>query len=141
MSQTIHAFVGRYFNLLNTGDFGMAREIVAPDFMFHGPSAPQGRTLQGLAQFIKQLKAGFPDKHFEEVERVTEGNKVVSRYRMTGTHDGIFHGIPPTGKFTEVDGCDLFYFRDGKIAKVRAYFDFLALLRQVGAIPNLPAKR
>lgn len=140
MSPASHTLVERYFDVLNSGDFTTAREIVAPDFMFYGPSAPQGRTLQGLAQFMGQLRAGFSDKHFEVIERIAEGDKVASRFRMTGTHDGIFHGIPPTGKFTEVDGCDLFYFRDGKIAKVRSYFDFMVLLRQLGAIPNLSAR-
>jgi steroid delta-isomerase-like uncharacterized protein len=137
MTQHNNMLIDRYFKeLLNDADFGKAREIVTPDFIFYGPSAPQGRTLQGLAQFISELKTGFSDKHFEEIERIVDGDRIASRFRMTGTHDGIFHGIPPTERLSDVEGCDIFYIRNDKIAEVRAYFDFMVLLRQVGAISS-----
>jgi predicted ester cyclase len=69
----------------------------------------------GLAEFINELRAAFSDKHFEEIERIVTEACVVSRFRMTGTHDGSFHGFPPTGKPTEVEGCDLIYIQDGRI--------------------------
>jgi steroid delta-isomerase-like uncharacterized protein len=137
MRADVELLIDRYFaELLNGGQFETADEIVTPDFRFYGPSAPQGRTIAGLAQFVADLRVGFSDKHFEELERIVEGDRAASHFQMTGRHDGSFHGIPPSGRLTKLDCCDLFYFRDGRIAQVRAYFDFLDLLKQLGAIPG-----
>ncbi len=130
------ALVGRYFGeLLNAGDFSRASEILAPGFVFYGPTAPAGLDTRGFEAFVDSLHQGFSDKFFVEIERLGLGDRMVSRFRMTGTHDGTFEGIAATGRGTDVEGCDVFYFAGGRIAVARAYFDLLGLLAQIGAAP------
>ncbi|MCH9650141.1 MAG: ester cyclase [Deltaproteobacteria bacterium] len=136
MKSDPQVLVARYFGeLLNARDFSRAGEILTPDFVFFGPTEPAGLDQQGFEAFLVGLQKGFSDKHFTEVERLSLGDRWVSRFRMTGTHDGSFRGIPASGRRTDVEGCDIFYLRSGRIARVRAYFDLLALLLQIGASP------
>ncbi|MGD2116139.1 MAG: ester cyclase [Acidobacteriota bacterium] len=137
----------RYFDeLLNRSPRGdsargpgeIAGEILSPSFVFVGPSRPAGVDRDGFLRFLDELWDGFPDKRFVELERITSGDTAVSRFRMLGTHDGSYLGIAATGRRTEVEGCDLFRLRDGRIAEVRAYFDLAALMRQLG-VPGLPS--
>lgn len=66
--------------------------------MVHNP--PPGITgdFQGVKQAISIDRTGFPDLHFEIEDQLAEGDKVVSRWTITGTHRGEWVGIPPTGK-------------------------------------------
>jgi predicted ester cyclase len=67
---------------------------------------------------------------------VAEGDKVAARYKWTGTHQGIFNGIPPTGKRVTITGLDLWRLRDGKCVEHWNQEDNLGLLQQLGAIPE-----
>jgi predicted ester cyclase len=56
---------------------------------------------------------------------------------VSGTHTGPFMGIPPIGStFSDVHHIYIFTFRDGKIAEYRAVRDDIAMMRQLGTIPN-----
>lgn len=72
----------------------------------------------------------FSNKHFVELDRISEGNRVALRFRMTGTQDGYFHGIPPLGVVIDVEGCDLIYMHNGRILEVRAFFDLAQIIRE-----------
>jgi predicted ester cyclase len=71
----------------------------------------------------------------------TEANKAVYRrfmeaiFNWTGTHQGVFNDIPPTGKQVTVTGLDLWLFRDGRCIKHWNQEDNLGLLQQLGVIP------
>jgi len=80
------------------GDLERIDELFAPDFVRHDPG---GREIQGPEenrQFIKGLRAAFPDLRFTVLDQIAEGDKVAVRYRFQGTHLGDFQGIPPTRK-------------------------------------------
>lgn len=137
MSQHRIMIIERYFReLLNEGNFAKAGEILTPDFTFYGPLALGGLNCQGLAEFIRRLRSAFSDKHFVELERVVERNMIASRFRMTGSHDGPFQGIPPTGRRIDVEGCDLFTLREGRISVTRAYFDLTTIMMQIGVLQS-----
>jgi predicted ester cyclase len=59
----------------------------------------------------------------------------VIRWSSTGTHNGVFMGIPPTGKPTTVTGIDIFRIAGGKLVELWQNWDQLGLLQQIGAIP------
>jgi steroid delta-isomerase-like uncharacterized protein len=127
------AVVERYFaELLNAGDFSRAAELLTPDFAFHGPSSPGGLDAAGFEAFVHDLRRAFPDKRFAEIERVAEGDRIASRFRMTGTHQQSYLGLPPTRRRIDIEGCDLLYLQDGRLREVRSYFDTTTMLRQLG---------
>lgn len=123
--------IDRYFSeLLNKGDFAKAHEILAPDFVFYSPSTTGGLSSEGFHRYIKEMKAAFSNKHFIELDRIAEGDRVASRFRMIGTQDGSYLGLPPLGVQIDVEGCDLISIRSGKIVEVRAYFDLMAIIQK-----------
>ena len=81
------------------------------------------------------LLRAFPDTHVVVEETITEGDKVVSRNTVTGTHRGEYRGLPPTGKTVTYSEIFIFRFTDGRITEVRGVVDVLAQLRQLGALP------
>jgi steroid delta-isomerase-like uncharacterized protein len=124
--------VDRYLSeLLNAGDFSAAHEILAPNFKFYGPSTRLGLDAGSFMRFIAETRAAFSDKRFTELDRIVEGNRVALRFQMTGTHNGGFHGIPPTGATIDVEGCDVVYIVGDKIAEVHAYFDLMPIVKNL----------
>jgi predicted ester cyclase len=82
----------------NKGNLAVADELLAAGYVFHHPA---GQVLHGPEEY-KQLanaaRSAFPDIHFTIDDIVVEGDKVVYRWTLFGTHKGEFSGIPPTDK-------------------------------------------
>jgi steroid delta-isomerase-like uncharacterized protein len=69
---------------------------------------------------------------------VAEGQKVVTRFVWTGTHRGVFLGIPATGKSVEVKGVVIDLLEDGRMSESRILMDTMGLMQQLGVIPAPP---
>ena len=83
------------------------------------------------------FRNAFPDLTCTIEEQVAEGEKVVSRWTLRGTHRGEFFGVAGTGNRVEFTGIQIDSFDEsGKIVEERAQFDLLGAMRQVGAIPE-----
>lgn len=67
---------------------------------------------------------------------IAEDDRVAVRFTVTGTHSGLFAGIPATGKQVSMQGMIFHRLRDGKIVKDWVVRDTLGLLQQLGAIPR-----
>ena len=138
MSEQNKAVVRRWIAGLNAGDLDVADEIYAPDFVMHDPGnpdrllGPEG-TKQGFAAFL----AAFPDLHVTIDDIIAEGDKVVWRVSLTGTHKGEFLGIAPTGKQITNTGITIVRMVDGKFVEGWQNGDDLGMLQQIGAIPPL----
>lgn len=131
MLEGIETLVDRYFSeILNKGDFAKADQILSPDFVFYGPSTTAGLSSQDFTRYIEEMRAAFSNKSFTELDRIIQGNRVAIRFRMTGTQNGTFYGLPPSGISIDVEGCDLIYVQAGKISEVRAYFDLMAIIQK-----------
>jgi predicted ester cyclase len=70
---------------------------------------------------------------------IAEGDKVVTRNSVTGTHRGEYMGIPPTGKSVTYNEIFIFRFRNGRVAESWGVVDVLLQMRQLGAIPTKEA--
>ena len=68
---------------------------------------------------------------------IAEGDKVVGRVTMRGTHRGALMGIAPTGKHVTMTGIGIFRVEEGKIAEMWDNQDVLGLMQQLGAIPQM----
>jgi hypothetical protein len=69
-------------------------------------------------------------------EIIAEGDRVVLRCTLTGTHEGPFMGIPPTGKRIEVTEIHIYRLKDGKAVEHRVGRDDLGAMRQLGVIAD-----
>lgn len=82
------------------------------------------------------LKAAFPDAKIEPQTLVADDDQVAVAYTLSGTHDGEFQGIAPTGKKIEVRGVQIGRFEGGEIVERWGASDELGILRQLGAAPQ-----
>jgi predicted ester cyclase len=110
-------------------------EIVAPDVLFHAP-VPTGATgAQALKQVMAMLHRAFPDLHVAIEDLIEEGDKVVGRNSVTGTHRGEYLGRRPTGRSVTYNEIFIFRFAGGRIAEIWGVVDVLSQLKQLGVIP------
>ena len=85
---------------------------------------------------VRMVTAGFPDNRHEVEEVIAEGDTVVLRCTLTGTHEGEFMGMPPTGRRIEVGEIHVYRLRDGKAVEHRVGRDDMGAMRRLGAIPD-----
>lgn len=118
------------------GDLAVVDEVFAPDYVAHVRRAPNGATgTSAVKQFIGMVRSAFPDVRYTVEDAIAEGDKVVMRVNISGTHQGDFMGVPATGK--EVGWTEMHIARmaDGKLVEHWFSSDQLALLQQLGALP------
>ncbi|HSH80625.1 MAG TPA: ester cyclase [Herpetosiphonaceae bacterium] len=124
-----------YEEIFNRGNIDAADELVAPDVVDHNapPGLPPG--LEGAKLLFGMFHTAFSQLHVTVDDLIAEGDKVVARGTMRGTHTGPFMNIPPTGKEFEIDWIDIYRIANGKQVEVWHLEDVLKLLQQLGAIP------
>ena len=88
----------------------------------------------GARRWITPFRASFPDVHMEIVDLIAEGDKVVGRFTLMGTHKGPFAGRPGTGHLASWSSIRIYRLADGKVVETWAMQDRLGLLQQIGAI-------
>lgn len=94
------------------------------------PDFGSGR--EGFRRQWREWQTAFPDLRFEIVDLVAEGDKVLTRWVLTGTHRGEFLGVQPTGTAIRVSGMSLDRVEDGMVAEGFDGWDALGLRRQLG---------
>lgn len=121
----------------NQGNLDLADELIAPNFVDHDSAMPEEVSgIEGFKEFVSMYRSGFSDVHIFVEDQVAEGDKVVTRWRATGTHDGDLSGIAPTGKWVEITGMEIARISGGKVAEIWDNYDVLGLMQQIGAIPS-----
>lgn len=101
------------------------------------PSVPSGP--EGEIRLIETYRSAFPDVSIEIEEILSEGDKAAVRYIATGTHEGEFMGIEPTGNEVEVVGFEIDRVADGEIVESWGLFDAFGLMEQLGVV-ELPTE-
>ena len=119
--------------VLNKKNLNAIDHIVAEDFLEHIPFPGQGPGREGLRDIIVVFITAFPDLHWNIEEQIAEGEKVVTRFTMTGTHQGDFMGIPATGRSINVWGIVIDVVRNGLFSESRIILDSSALIQQLTA--------
>jgi steroid delta-isomerase-like uncharacterized protein len=122
--------------VINQGRLGQADELVAADFVELDPLPGQKQGREGLKEVIGMLRSAFPDIHWAVDETVASGDKVVTRFTWTGTHQGTFLGIPATGRSVSVKGVVIDRLVAGKMADSRILMDTFTMMQQLGVIPG-----
>jgi steroid delta-isomerase-like uncharacterized protein len=122
--------------VINQGQFEAAAELVEENFVELDPFPGQQQGREGLKDVIRMMRIGFPDIHWTLEETIASGDKVVSRFKWTGTQRGEFLGIPATGRKVTVPGVVIDRLNDGKMADSRILMDTLGMMQQLGVIPR-----
>lgn len=122
----------RFFSeIINDQHVDKIDEFADPDYVLYFPGQPPLKRDQ-MHAVLAELHTGFPDFSVDIEEIIAEEDAVAALVRMTGTHQGMFQGIPPTGKCMEMHGQVFLRLRDGKIVEDRPVYDRLSLLEQLG---------
>lgn len=122
-----------------TGDLDALDDLISEDYLDHDrglpPDLPPGRA--GYKAMMAQLRAAFPDLEVTIEDQVAEGDKVVTRYTMRGTHRGRLWGIPGTGNRFVIEGINIDRVVDGRFCERWAAYDSGEFMRQLG-VTHLP---
>jgi steroid delta-isomerase-like uncharacterized protein len=129
------ALARRFFEeVWNQADESAIDRYIAENAGGNDPDFGTGR--EAFRAQWKKWHAAFPDLHFEVEDVIAEGDKVVTRWVLTGTHKGEFQGIPATGKSIRVTGMSLDRLSGGQIAEGFDGWDNLGLRQQLGVLPK-----
>ena len=137
MSEQNMALMREIYGVIASGDADRADELLAEDLIEHEdqpPGSPQG--LAGFKDFVRRIKAGFPDLECHIEDMTADGDKVWARARLTGTHQGEFMGVPATGNRVEFEVMDIGRFENGKGVEHWGISDAMGLMAQIGAFPS-----
>lgn len=134
------AIASRLHEVVNSGEVALIPrtidEIFEPDVLISTPLPVEATGAQALKEVFVRLHRGFPDLHIAVEDMIAEGDRVVSRNTVTGTHQGEYLGLPPTGKSIRYSEIFIFRLAGGRIAETWGVVDVLSQLRQLGAIPD-----
>lgn len=123
--ETVTAFIEAFWN---RNDMDSTEQFLSDDYQEHSYESKEG-----LVKFARQILESFPDKQYTVEEIIAQGEKVIARLVVRGTHTGMFFGHSPTGKSIEVTLFREYRVVDGKIAEHRGWIDLATLMRQIGA--------
>jgi steroid delta-isomerase-like uncharacterized protein len=129
------AIARRAYEIFSSGNLEALQEVIAPDLVDHNAAPGQAPGIEGTRQVLGMLRAAFPDLRLTPEDLIAEGDRVVARLMVTGTHQGEFQGLPPTGKQVTMSGIEIVRLAGGKAVERWGEFDILGLLQQLGAVP------
>jgi steroid delta-isomerase-like uncharacterized protein len=92
---------------------------------------------EAVGELLQGLMDGFPDFHIAMGKMRHADDAVIGEGLITGTHDGEFAGIPPTGRRVEIAVAAIFEFDGDRLLCEKAYFDMAAVLTQIGVLPAI----
>lgn len=136
MSRTgAEALVAEYVEALwNRGDTSALERLTGDGFIYRLAGQP-ARDREATAGFVRSIRQAFPDWHVQVVDSFGgDDGGVVVRWEGEATHEGSFHGIPPTGHHVRVSGINVYRVVGGKIVAEWEQMDSLGLLQQLGAV-------
>ena len=126
----------KFEQMINTADEKFAEELISPDASFYTPASSY--TLyggKGYLSVVLWMRTGFSDVQWKIEDIIADEEKAAVHWLLTGTHDGEFLGIKPTGNKISVSVMNFYYFDSkGKITKDVAAEGMIGILKGIGAI-------
>jgi steroid delta-isomerase-like uncharacterized protein len=128
------SLVSRFLDeVYNKGNYDFADAAVATDYISHNELSIEVLGPDGIKRAALAQRTAFPDLVTSIDDLIAEGDKVVVRGHDTGTHQGPFMGIPPSGKRFTITWIDIFRIQDGKLAEAWLETNVASFRRQLGA--------
>ena len=132
------AIVCRYVDATNAGELDLFDLFVNENYVENEPIPGQGPGREELKKAYVVFNGPFPDLEYVFEDFIAEGDLVVGRGVITGTHKGDFMGVPATGKQNRWTGTRLFRLKDGKVTEGWINVDMMGMMQQMGVIPAPP---
>ncbi|MFQ5691175.1 MAG: ester cyclase [Gemmatimonadota bacterium] len=132
--------VRQVLELINDRNLDAAFEFYAPDYIYHGPGGQELRGRDGIRGLWEVFLAAFPDLHSTVDDVISEGDKLVLRWTVQGTHTGEFLGIPASNKQMSLPVTEIFRIAGGQLVEAWDQYDRLYLMEQIDAIPASTAR-
>lgn len=128
-------FASRFFHGQDRLKGALPAELCAASYRADLVGFPE-MDAAGHAQFGSAWYAAFPDiTHTIDEARPTD-NGIAVRFTANGTHTGAFMGIPATHRHVSVPAYVFLTISDGKVTHLRAMFDQIGMMRQLGVLPG-----
>ena len=122
-----------YEEVWNKRKLEVVDEVISPSHALHDPNVSGSQMgPEAYRQQVTRFTTAFPDLRFAIEDIVSEEDKLVVCWTISGTHKGEFMGIAPTGKKVSVEGITINHIGQGKILDSHISWDALGLLRQLG---------
>jgi steroid delta-isomerase-like uncharacterized protein len=127
--------VRRIQDAFNSGNLDGLDDLVAADIKSADalPGTPPG--LEGAKAAHQMVLSWFPDYTVKLDEMIAEGDRVIARFTVSGTHKGEMNGVPPTGKSYSVPGFSEYRIENGKAVEHWGLHDNFGVMVQLGLIP------
>jgi steroid delta-isomerase-like uncharacterized protein len=136
MAESVALIQRFYDETLGEGDVESLGELVAEDVVDHEPFPGQSDGIEGVREFVEMMRSAFSDIKATMGPSLESGDLASAHVTITGRHTGEFMGVPASDKSIEIEGIDIIRVEDGKCAEHWGVTDMLALMQQIGAIPE-----
>src|SRR5262249_39995540 len=137
------AIARRYWDeVWSAGNVAIVDELFAPDSVAHPLGGTASHGAEARQHGTTRWRTAVPDFRGTIDDIFAEGDKVVVRWTVHGTHRGNLEfgslglTVPPTGKPISFTGMDIYHFRSGKIVELWRHWDRLGLFQQLGVVPT-----
>lgn len=128
--------VRRYYEIAASDELENLPEVLASDFTIMNAPPDEDAGIDGLIMSLERARVSRPDFAFRIDDLFVDGDFIVVRTTISGTHLGDFFGLPPTGKWVEIPAIDIWRVSDGKLAAVWHHEDILGMMEQLGMVPS-----
>jgi ketosteroid isomerase-like protein len=140
MAMTTREVFEKGTDTFNDHDIDGFAALMTDDVVFEAPGGMPGEGKPACVEFYGGWMSAFPDAHVDVHHVHYVDDVAVEEGTFTGTHGGVLHAptgdIPPTGRAVSLDYIQAIRFRNGKHAAFNLMFDRLAMLEQLGLVPE-----
>lgn len=109
-------------------DLAVIDELLAPDAVHHGAAFPDVQGPEAVAEAVGRQLAAFPDIGLTVDAAVSEGDLVAVRWSGTGTHQGAWLGLEPTGEVANMTGINIYRITCGQVVESWSRMNVLQIL-------------
>lgn len=141
MPENMQALFDLLIEIWNTGNTARIAEVFSAQVKRMKPGLTEPITgIESVVAELAEIYSAFPDFHLHVVSHSFAGDQMVIEWVTTGTHKGVYMGIPATGRVVTLSGATLSRLENNRIVDDRRYYDTFSMLQQLGVIPEPGAK-
>lgn len=119
------------------GNIELIDQLYAENYVDLNPAPGIPANREGLKMQLAMICEALPDMRATIEDLVVSEDKIVTRYRVQGTHEGDLMGIPATGKTAEISGISIVRFENGQAVEEYSITDMMTMFQQLGSAPTM----